>query len=63
MSSSPWGHKELDMTEHEHTHTHTHTHSTTYMFRSFTRYLRQAIKDSLRDCLPTVQREASKPHL
>ena len=25
MSSSPWGHKELDMTEHEHTHTHTHT--------------------------------------
>ena len=22
----PWGHKELDRTEHTHTHTHTHTH-------------------------------------
>ena len=21
---SPWGHKEMDMTEHKHTHTHTH---------------------------------------
>ena len=27
MSYSPWGHKELDMTESlTHTHTHTHTH-------------------------------------
>ena len=24
---SPWGCKELDMTEHAHTHTHTHTHT------------------------------------
>ena len=24
MSYSPWGHKELDVTEHTHTHTHTH---------------------------------------
>jgi len=31
---SPWGHKELDMTEHTHTHTHTHkllTQVTTWM--------------------------------
>ena len=26
-SYSPWGHKELDTTEHAHTHTHTHTHT------------------------------------
>ena len=28
MGYSPWGHKELNMTEHMHTdiHTHTHTH-------------------------------------
>ena len=25
--TSPWGHKELNMTEHTHTHTHAHTHS------------------------------------
>ena len=24
---APWGHKELDTTEHAHTHTHTHTHT------------------------------------
>ena len=24
---SPWGCKELDMTQHVHTHTHTHTHT------------------------------------
>ena len=23
----PWGHKELDTTEHTHSHTHTHTHT------------------------------------
>ena len=23
---SPWGHKELDTTQHTHTHTHTHCH-------------------------------------
>ena len=32
--SSPWGHRELDMTErmhmHRHTHTHTHTHTQTH---------------------------------
>ena len=27
MGYSPWGPKELDMTESEHTHTHTHTHT------------------------------------
>ena len=29
MDYSPWGHKELDMTEHTHTPHPTHTHSTT----------------------------------
>ena len=24
IGDSPWGHKELDKTEHKHTHTHTH---------------------------------------
>ena len=35
---SPWGHKELDTTEHTHTHTHTHTqaaHSDLYYLLSF----------------------------
>ena len=27
MGYSPWGPKELDMTECTHTHTHTHTHT------------------------------------
>ena len=27
MGYSPWGLKELNMTEHAHTHTHTHTHT------------------------------------
>ena len=27
LSYSPWGGKELAVTEHTHTHTHTHTHS------------------------------------
>ena len=31
--------------------------STTYMFRRFTRYLRKAIKDSFRNCLPTARRQ------
>ena len=34
-SDSPWGHKELDITEcthmRAHTHTHTHTHTPDYM--------------------------------
>ena len=28
LGYSPWGHKELDTTEHALTHTHTHTHTT-----------------------------------
>ena len=27
MSYSPWGRKELDVTEHTHTHTRTHAHT------------------------------------
>ena len=27
---SPWGHKDLDMTDHAHTHTYTHTYSDFY---------------------------------
>ena len=30
---SPWGHKELEMTEHTHTHTHTHTIVPCYPWR------------------------------
>ena len=29
--TSPWGHKELNMTEYTHTHTHTHTAGSWYM--------------------------------
>ena len=29
-SSSPWGHKESEMTEHVHARTHTHTHTHTH---------------------------------
>ena len=29
LGYSPWGHKELDTTEHAYTHTHTHTHTHT----------------------------------
>ena len=27
MGYSPWGHKELDMTDHTHARAHTHTHT------------------------------------
>ena len=46
----------MSMNTHIHTQYHLHV-------QEFTRHLRKAIKDSLSDCLPAVQRPASRPRI